>query len=301
MSDALNLIALAKMAVVVIGIFLVPVITRKFASDLGLPAGQMAMNRAALAAGALGLGAGVAMKKLSFAALSSAVGHTQAPLAGLVGQKVRGAARSLLDGGDRVDHQGEVLGPSPLRKLGAKSLDQFGKVLENAHLKHKAKKHGVAPLTIPEQIAKTVSTDPNITRPIIEKEQRFQKFLRAEMGMSDEGAPSYARGGRRASSSLVDSSHNRVPATSESAAFRADTILSEKSSSGNAVTRSLKSDPIAGSTQLGAHSLRSNESPMASSAPPSVDYRWMANQIKEISEKRSLTNHLRNPDERTRK
>jgi hypothetical protein len=173
MSDVLNMMGLAKMAVVVIGVFMVPIITRKFACDLGLPAGQMAMNRAAVAA--TGLGVGVA--QAAVAGGQSGISHAIGTSATVAGKSLKKYGNQLsLDG----NHPESFIPRTSLNKVSSQALEKFGGLLENLGHRHQAKKAGVPPPSLKDRLLKTVSVDPAVTGPLHEKEQRYQNFLRSQ-------------------------------------------------------------------------------------------------------------------------
>lgn len=205
MSDAVNMMALAKMAVVVIGVFMVPMITRKFAADLGVPVGQMAMNRAALASAALGVGA----VKIAAAGSGSLLSHGAAASLPKVGSTLRSVAQSL----NPIESPSSdpFSSPSPkagvVRRASAATLEKLGKHLEEAKLRHDAKKAGVQPPTLKDQFLKRMSVDPQVTGAIHEREQRYQKFLKSR-NHSPELPSSQARtSDPRSTSSLSSYSH----------------------------------------------------------------------------------------------
>ncbi len=175
MSDALNLVALAKMAVIVIGIFLVPIITRKFAADLGAPVGQMAMNRAAIA----GAGLGFVGAKVAWAATQSARSSAAASILAPLGSKVRQAGLSLQKQTETIhDVASSTKSQTLTQKAGAK-LERFGQYLEEASVRHEAKKVGIEPPSVGDKIKKTLSADPQVIGPIRAKEQRYQAFVQS--------------------------------------------------------------------------------------------------------------------------
>lgn len=187
MSDALNLIALAKMAVIVIGIFLVPIITRKFAADLGTPVGQMAMNRAAIA----GAGLGLVGAKVAWAATQSARSSAAASILTPLGSKIRQAGASLQKQTETFNEVSSSTKSQTLtHKTGAK-LERFGQYLEEASVRHEAKKIGIEPPSVGDKIKKTLSADPQVTGPIRAKEQRYQAFVQSR---SENVSPSALAG-----------------------------------------------------------------------------------------------------------
>jgi len=180
MSDAVNMIALAKMAVIVIGVFMVPVITRKFAADLGLPVGQMAMNRAGLATAALGATAA----GLAVSTLATAKSHGTSRVLPLLGKPLRNFGETLSTPSTQHKDQDEF---SPIfssdnamkRKAGT-TLSTIGKYLEDSALRHKARKAGIQPPTLAQKAVQKVWADPKLNASIQEQERRYQGFLKTQ-------------------------------------------------------------------------------------------------------------------------
>ena len=183
MSDAVNLIALAKMAVIVIGIFLVPVITRKFAAELGLPVGQMAMDRAALAGSALGL-AGL---RLGWAATQGARCAGSAAILSSTGSHLKNYGTHLQKANNPEQNSSGFT--SAIGKKAGPHLEKFGNYLEQASVRHEAKKQGVEPPSLTDKVKKTLSADPRVTGPIVQKEQRYQAFAQSRLSPSPTAGP----------------------------------------------------------------------------------------------------------------
>ncbi len=234
--DVLNLIALAKMSVVVIGVFLVPILTRKFASELGLAVGQMAMNRSALAAGALTLGSG----KVVAMAASSALEHLSAPTLGKVGSKLR--SLSSMQNQNLINPQNAQVCSlkNSAKQKAVASLEKFGAYLEAAPQRLSARKAGVEVPTIGDRIKKAVSTNPRITGPIHAKEKQFQNFIETNSSCQeiiktlDSGhAPQNV------------ASHFKIPATSNES-------LGFSNSFRSSVSKSVNLEPASSHAQSGA-------------------------------------------------
>lgn len=171
MSDALNMIALAKMAVIVIGIFLVPVITRKFAADLGAPVGQMAVNRAAVAS----LGMGLVGTKVAWASTQGIRSSGTASILSPLGSRIKGVATKLQKN-ENFEAQSSSSSGRVSTKVGSK-LEKFGQYLEEASIRHEARKSGIEPPSLTDKVKKTLSADPKITGPILAKEQQYKSFV----------------------------------------------------------------------------------------------------------------------------
>jgi len=220
MSDAVNLIALAKMAVIVIGIFMVPIITRKFAADLGAPVGQMAMNRAAIA----GAGLGLTGAKIAWAATQGARSSVAASVLTPIGSKIKSVGSHLQKTSEQVTEAGTTASSHSASKIAGKSLEKFGQYLEDASVRHEAKKAGISPPSLADKVKQTLSADPQVTGPIVAKEQRYQAFLNSRSGQlasSAMGGHPIARNQHRSSfrspASILPSSGSRFtskPSTS---------------------------------------------------------------------------------------
>lgn len=225
MNDALNLIALAKMAVIVIGIFMVPIITRKFAADLGAPVGQMAMNRAAIA----GAGLGYAGAKLAWAATQSARSSAAASVLTSAGSKIKSAGSSLLKSSHQITEEGAGVSSNGVSSKVGKKLEKFGQYLEDASVRHDAKKVGIAPPSLVDKVKKTLSTDPQVTGPIVAKEQRYQAFLNSRSRQSPPSA-------------LAD---NSILPNQQRASFHSSASALSSSGSGSIVNPSISASPRA--------------------------------------------------------
>ncbi len=206
MSDAVNMIALAKMAVIVIGVFLVPMITRKFAADLGAPVGQMAMNRAAIASAALGVGT----VKLGMAGSQTLLSHAGATSLPKVGRVLRSVGQSLNPNESGSHETFSSPKPGMVRRASAATFEKLGKHLEEAKVRHDAKKAGITPPTFKDHLLKRISVDPQITGPITAREQRYQKFLKSQTASPESYLPHAVNAGPR--STPPQNSYSHPPA-----------------------------------------------------------------------------------------
>jgi hypothetical protein len=292
MSDALNLIALAKMAVIVIGIFLVPVITRKFAADLGAPVGQMAMNRAAIA----GAGLGLMGAKVAWASTQGARSAGAASILSPVGSRIRNVGSQLQKSDSGADSFYPQKSEPLSKKVGAK-LENFGRYLEDASVRHEAKKAGVQPPSIADKIKKTLSADPQVTGPIAAKEHQYKSFVATR---SSRSSSSTLGGGTQAARDFSSSGSFR-PASPSFTSVASSSPHSVASSSAASVTARPASQNPGASLGPNTDRLSQPRNPQTPTSPPNAQTGLTARVQKATHRwrgKNRINRLFENPDER---
>lgn len=170
-------IQLAKMTLVVLGIFFTPMITRKFVQNLRLPVAQDMMKW-----GGLGI-AGAVWGSGKFAGASGAAGRGVASFlkreAPSVAHTLIPKAKSWLE--DLQKKEIPVI--SQLAKTSADGLDRFQSGIRKSHLLDEAGKDGLyIPTNKEKQLAKY---DPRMRAKVDRGEERLSSYLREKDGAMD--------------------------------------------------------------------------------------------------------------------
>lgn len=154
--------ALAKLVVCTIGLFCVPVLTRKYAQNLGLSAGQSIMNKAFFAAHVAGLPhVGMAMKKAAKSMVSTPK------------QWIASGGRQALIGGEKLGRR--LLDPSS-----PPSHPKFQSQIEDQAIKNKMmKEKGAAPWTKKDEKQLDRSKNPLEIKALAQKRQDSMQFEKA--------------------------------------------------------------------------------------------------------------------------
>lgn len=169
-----ELLSIAKMITVIVGMVFVPSLTRKFVMDLGMPVAQGIVKSAALATG----GAAWIIHKKAAAPISKvALGVSSAPFKALAPFAMGSLSKNITTPiFERMQSPSENSLVHNMKKKAAVKLEKADQWLREGEIRKQAQKSGVEVPSVSDKIKERFSSNPQTQRALKYRNQEFDRF-----------------------------------------------------------------------------------------------------------------------------